>query len=117
MLPAAAQGALAIQCRRDDASTRQLLAVLNDPTTFTCVALERELVQKLSGDCHSPIAALAQTQGNKLLFRAAVGARNGNPPVIRVEAPALLAHPDQALVAVYDSLASQGVHDLLGTSA
>jgi hydroxymethylbilane synthase len=117
MLPAAAQGALAIQCRRDDASTRQLLSVLSDPTTFTCVALERELVQKLSGDCHSPIAALAQTQGDTLLFRATVGARDGNPPVIHAEASAPLAHPDQALAAVYESFTSQRVHDLLGTRA
>jgi hydroxymethylbilane synthase len=117
LLPAAAQGALAIQCRRDDSRTRPLLAVLNDPTTFACVALERKLVMKLVGDCHSPIAALAQIQGDTIEFRAVVGARDGNPPVVHAEASAPLAHPDQALAAVYDSLASQRVHDLLGTSA
>src|SRR6185312_13163282 len=59
MLPAAGQGALALQCRRDDPVTRSFLEGLNDETTAVCVAAERELVKVLQGDCHSPIAVLA----------------------------------------------------------
>ena len=101
MLPAPAQGALALQCRADDAQTRDLLTPLNDPTTAACVAAERGVVRGLNGDCHSPIAALATVDApeGQMWLRAAVGARDGQPPVVRAEArgpagdtPALVAH-------------------------
>lgn len=86
MLPAAGQGALALQCRRDDSATRQLLASLNDPATAQCVEIEREVVRQLNGDCHSPIAGLAILEASKFHLRIAIGQREGNPPVLRGEA-------------------------------
>ncbi len=58
-VPAAGQGALALQCRRDDVVTRERLAAVNDPVTQRCVTAEREVIRLLDGDCHSPIAAHA----------------------------------------------------------
>ena len=104
LLPAAGQGALAIQCRRRDDSTRQLVSVLNDPNTATCVTAERELVKMLEGDCHSPIGAFAEARGNQLILRAAVGGRGGEPPVIRSEASAPLEDPIAAAQLVFDAL-------------
>lgn len=60
ILPAAGQGALALQCRGDDHITMQRVIPLNDPATAQAVALERSVVDGLHGDCHSPIAALAE---------------------------------------------------------
>jgi hydroxymethylbilane synthase len=60
MLPAACQGALAIQCRSDDHVTLTRCLPLNDPITAACVHAERQVVADLQGDCHSPIAVLAQ---------------------------------------------------------
>ncbi|HVT87342.1 MAG TPA: hydroxymethylbilane synthase [Tepidisphaeraceae bacterium] len=115
ILPAAAQGALAIQCRRDDEKTRQLLAVLDDPTTHRCVDLERALVQALNGDCHSPIAAYANMEAKQFHLRAAVSARGGELPVIHADATST--DPQASLVAVMKSLESQHVRALLaGTS-
>lgn len=82
ILPAAGQGALALQCRREDESTRDVLIKLNDADTAACVAAERAIVQALNGDCHSPIAALATIENGIIRLRASVGARDGNPPVI-----------------------------------
>ncbi len=62
MLPAACQGALAIQCRRDDHVTLSRCLPLNDPVTSTAVHMERTVVAGLQGDCRSPIAALAQPE-------------------------------------------------------
>jgi hydroxymethylbilane synthase len=115
MLPAAAQGALAIQCRRDDTRTRRLLDVLNDPVSHPCVVLERSLVQALNGDCHSPIAALATVEGGRVRLRAAVGARGGDPPVIHADATATFAEPRHALDELVKSLEQQGVRGLLGS--
>ena len=74
MLPAAGQGALALQCRRDDDGTRRLLAALDDEPTRRCVAVERDLVAALHGDCTSPIGASAQ-------LAAASGVESGVPRV------------------------------------
>jgi hydroxymethylbilane synthase len=115
-LPAAGQGALALQCRRDDANTRHLLSALNDPSTATCVHLERALVQNLEGDCHSPIAALATLAGDdQLTLRSAVGKAGGDPPVLRATATGPATNATELLDTVVTNLEHQGVRDLLQT--
>jgi hydroxymethylbilane synthase len=113
MLPAAGQGALALQCRRDDRATRQLLAGLHDTDDAACVDLEREVVRSLGGDCHSPIAALATVEGSELRLRTAVGARGGELPVVRAEARGPRENPAPVLDEVMRSLRDQGAEGLL----
>ena len=60
LLPAAGQGALALQCRRDDHITTLRVLPLNDSVTAQAVGLERDVIDGLQGDCHSPIAVLAE---------------------------------------------------------
>jgi hydroxymethylbilane synthase len=81
VLPSPGQGALSLQCRRDDRQTRQFLEAMNDPASADCVNIERKVVEILEGDCHSPIAALALAQGDGVRLRVAVGAPDGRPPV------------------------------------
>ncbi len=113
MLPAPGQGALALQCRRDDARTRELLAALNDPDAALCVELERSIVLALQGDCHSPIAALATLDGPDVVLTAAVGGRDGVPPVLHARQRAPRASAHDAAERVMQSLTAQGVHRLL----
>jgi hydroxymethylbilane synthase len=78
LVPSAAQGALALQCRADDIATRQLLRLMNDPTTQTCVDLEREVIQLLNADCHSPIGVHAiLISGNRARVEIAIGLPDG----------------------------------------
>lgn len=60
VLPAACQGALAIQCRADDHVTLTRCLPLNDPTTAMAVHAERAIVAGLNADCHSPVAVLGE---------------------------------------------------------
>lgn len=60
ILPAACQGALAIQCRADDHVTLTRCLPLNDAATATAVHAERAVVAGLSADCHSPVAVLGE---------------------------------------------------------
>jgi hydroxymethylbilane synthase len=113
MIPAAGQGALAIQCRRGDAGTRELVSVLNDAETELCARVERAVILKLRGDCHSPIASLATVEGDRIRLRTAVGRRDGEPPVIRAMAVGDVKDPDKVLTAVTASLERQGAHELL----
>jgi hydroxymethylbilane synthase len=60
MLPAPGQGALAIQCRADDASTLEILAALEDDSTRKAVTAERAFLSGLGGGCAVPVAAFAE---------------------------------------------------------
>ena len=87
MLPAAGQGALALQCCRDDERVRGLLSLIHDPVTAACVRAERAVVAGLNGDCHSPIGALATIEGDgQITLRAAVGMPGGGLPVLTATA-------------------------------
>lgn len=54
---APAQGALAIECRSDDAQTQKLLSVLNDTNTAAQIAKEREVLKRYGGGCHQAFGA------------------------------------------------------------
>jgi len=71
-LPAPGQGALAIECRADDASTRALLSRLHDAEAATCVAAERGVLAAVGGDCRTPLGAYAERSGDLLRLRAFV---------------------------------------------
>ena len=60
ILPAVAQGVIALETRRDDARVRDLIAPLNHAETETRVAAERAMLAALDGSCHTPIAGLAE---------------------------------------------------------
>ena len=59
MLPAPAQGALAIECRAGDIDLVQTLAVLDDVDTRVAVTAERTLLAKLEAGCSAPVGAIA----------------------------------------------------------
>jgi hydroxymethylbilane synthase len=59
MLPAVAQGAIAIECRADDAGLRRRLAAIDHAESSICTTAERGLLAALDGSCHTPIAAMA----------------------------------------------------------
>src|SRR5262249_16810934 len=66
MLPAVGQGALAIECRAADEAVRRLVEPLHDPRSGACVAAERAMLAALDGSCRTPIAALAEVEGDRL---------------------------------------------------
>jgi hydroxymethylbilane synthase len=78
MLPAVGQGALAIECRADNAAIRRLLAPLNHAESETCVAAERAMLAALDGSCRTPIAGLAKIEGGRLSLQALLLAPDGS---------------------------------------
>src|SRR5687767_8345785 len=58
-LPAAGQGAIAVQIRADDARMAELVAALNDEATMIATRAERAFLAALEGGCQVPIGALA----------------------------------------------------------
>ena len=111
-LPAPAQGAIAIECRQDDAATQALCRVLDDAATGTCVRAERAMNLALHGSCHVPVAALATLQGERLLLQGLVGsARDGQ--CVRAQEEAAMATPEALGIAVANALLAQGARALI----
>lgn len=59
MLPQVGQGALAVECREGDGSSRALLAGVDDPACRVAVEAERAFLAELGGGCELPVGALA----------------------------------------------------------
>ena len=60
MLPAPAQGALAVECRAGDIELAALLGELDDPDTRAAVTAERTLLAELEAGCSAPVGAIAE---------------------------------------------------------
>ncbi len=69
MLPAPAQGAIAIACRNEDDYAFNACQLLNDEATSICTKTERDFLRTLSGGCSTPISALAVINDNKIIFK------------------------------------------------
>jgi hydroxymethylbilane synthase len=78
LLPAVSQGALGIEIRRDDTAILELIEPLRHEASYLSVLAERALNRHLGGDCHVPIAAHAQAQGEQITMHALVGRLDGS---------------------------------------
>lgn len=85
MLPAPGQGALACECRAEDATTISILAQIDDADTRAAVTAERSLLAALEAGCSAPVGALAEIaegdHGYELWLRAIVGDPSGAPTI------------------------------------
>ncbi|MFW5679238.1 MAG: hydroxymethylbilane synthase [Pseudomonadota bacterium] len=77
ILPAVAQGAIAIEVRADDADTRPLVEALDDRPTAIAVTAERAFLRALDGSCRTPIAAFATLEGERMHFRGLLAEPEG----------------------------------------
>lgn len=82
--PCPGQGALAIECRADDLSTREALAFLDDEETRFCVEVERGVLAGLGGGCSIPVGVYCERAGEGHHCWAAVCAPDGTA-IVRVE--------------------------------
>ena len=122
MLPAPAQGALAVECRAGDTALVELLAKLDDADTRAAVTAERVLLAELEAGCSAPVGAIAEVvesideDGNvfdELSLRGCVAALDGSD-VIRASG---IGTPDRARelgLSVAGELFELGARELLG---
>jgi len=107
MLPAIGQGALGLETRADDETSRAALAALNDPATHAAVAAERALLARLRGGCLAPIAAWGRCVAGQLLLHGRVLSADGR---VKLEASAAVA-ATAALSPAEGAALGQGVAD------
>jgi hydroxymethylbilane synthase len=111
-LPAAGQGAIALEIRADDERVRALVGPLADPDTQCQVAAERAFLAALEGGCQVPIGALAMTHdGRSTLFGFIADV--GGQRVLRGDAAIDAAGPAHAGVQLADALRREGAGEIL----
>jgi hydroxymethylbilane synthase len=77
MLPAPAQGAITISCRKNDDFCLSACKILNDEATALCTKIERDFLRTLLGGCSTPISALAVLENDKIIFKGNVCSVDG----------------------------------------
>lgn len=115
LLPAVGQGALGLETRSDDPSTRQAVELLNDPATHHAVLAERAMLSTLRGGCLAPVAAWGRMAEGRLLLTGRVVSIDG---AVRKEA-ALDADPAAAVelgCRVAERLLEQGAAELIAAA-
>ena len=111
-IPAAAQGAVVIECRAGDAAVRDLVAVLDHAETRACVSAERAMTRALGGSCHVPIAAFATLNKDRMSLEGLVGdAKTGQ--TVRGYASGPMSEPEKLGTQVADMLVARGADALL----
>lgn len=78
MVPAAGQGALALQVRTEDEATGDASATINDLDAMRELTAERTVVALLDATCASPLGAHARVEGGRLAIEAFVGLPDGS---------------------------------------
>ncbi|HEY8533961.1 MAG TPA: hydroxymethylbilane synthase [Micromonospora sp.] len=117
MLPAPAQGALAVECRADDTDMIELLSVLDHAPTRAAVTAERAVLATVEAGCSAPVAAFAEIatgdDGDELHLRAAVLSPDGTR-AIRMSRTGTPADAEEIGKALAAELLDAGADTILG---
>ena len=77
IIPAAGQGALAIEIRTGDKKISELVGKLNDTETFSATTIEREFLREVGGSCQVPVGVFAQVDDGQVNVRALISSIDG----------------------------------------
>jgi len=111
-LPAAGQGAIAVQVREDDERMATVARELNDEPTWLAVRAERAFLASLEGGCQVPIGALAREQDGGMRLWGMIADVRGTR-VIRGDIAVDPAAPEVAGRALAEQLRARGAGDIL----
>jgi hydroxymethylbilane synthase len=112
ILPAVGQGALGLELRQDDATTKGVLNFLNHKTTELTVRAERAFLNKLEGGCQVPIAAYSRMEGDRIILQGLVGELDGSS-VIKDETTGQKDRPEDIGMSLADKVLAAGADRIL----
>ncbi len=78
ILPAAGQGIVAVQCRKDNNFVLDLIKKINDKNTSLCATAERKMLQTIGGNCETAVGGLAEISNNNLKLKAQLFSDTGD---------------------------------------
>ncbi len=115
MLPAPAQGALAVQCRADDTAVLNLLHPVHHAPTWAAVTAERAFLNGLGGGCAAPVAAYAELRtpnSSTLWLRGMVASLDGQR-IVRVWGEGDINKPEELGFRLAQEALARGAAELL----
>jgi hydroxymethylbilane synthase len=111
-LPAAGQGAIAVQIRVDDARLRRLMPALHDEETALQVRAERAFLAALEGGCQVPIGAVTLRDTSGVTLHGFISDVNGRQ-LVRGKHPVDLANPELSGIRLANELRGRGASEIL----
>jgi hydroxymethylbilane synthase len=115
-VPAAGQGALALECHAERSDLKAWLAPLHHAPTAACVTAERSFSCSLAGGCNVPLGGYAELAGTRLRLRGLVAQPDG-ARIVRGEAEGALDAPEALGRALAATLKARGAGDILAALA
>lgn len=111
-LPAAGQGALAIEVRKGDRIIEEFVSVLNHLPTWQAVQAERAFLHAIEAGCRAPVAALATVDGQILKITAMVANKAGTR-IIKRSLDGDARHPERQGVKLAQMMLDAGAASLI----
>tara|TARA_X000001036_G_scaffold384780_1_gene378933 strand:- start:852 stop:1772 length:921 start_codon:yes stop_codon:yes gene_type:complete len=78
ILPAVGQGIIAVQCRKEDESIKNIIKKINDTETNLCAIAEKKMLRTIGGDCETAIGGLAEIANNNLTLQVQLFSDEGD---------------------------------------
>jgi hydroxymethylbilane synthase len=107
MLPAVAQGIIALEVRQNDTRMLETCQAINHQLTWELVQAERGFLEALNADCRTPVAALAKIDGDKV---------NGKFMLAAIDGTELYTHSEVFNIENGYNIGTKAAQLLLGTS-
>ena len=93
MLPAPAQGILALEIREDDKETEKIIDSIKDDITKIQIDAERGFLIGVNGSCHIPMGAYCEIEGEKITLTGLYGDGEGKKIVVQSQVGTLADAP------------------------
>ena len=89
LIPSPTQGTIALQCRKEDTATQNVIKTVTHEPTQDVSHIERGFVTAIEGTCHTPLAGYAQRTNEQMVFKGMLAAPDGSA-LVRLEDTASL---------------------------
>lgn len=109
-VPAAGQGALAIECRTDDEEIKEILSKINHPNAEKAVKTERAFIQLLDEEDKAPIGAYAKVENEEIVLHTSISSIDGEKTLTFT---AKGTSPDEVANVAAEGLKKQGAEKLI----
>ena len=77
LIPAAAQGAVAVEIRKGDGKIKEIVSAINHKETELCVNEERNFLRVVEGGCRIPVGVYARFSDGNFVIEGFVGSVDG----------------------------------------
>ena len=77
MIPAAGQGVIAVQCRKNNIEIKNILQNINNNETMYCAIAEKEMLRAIGGDCDTAVGSFATLEKDTIRLRAQLFSDDG----------------------------------------